>query len=99
MKYLWFCVCVCVCVCVQGAVLINGNEAKLVERFLTFKEGVAYGIDQLLEPPGLGAHCDKLENKITSVSSANIRGSSFTATSAVQGECPHKGLKPVGNNA
>uniref|UniRef100_H2MZH4 Stabilin 1 n=1 Tax=Oryzias latipes TaxID=8090 RepID=H2MZH4_ORYLA len=41
-----------------GSVLINDNSAKLVERHLTFKEGVAYGIDQLLEPPGLGAFCD-----------------------------------------
>uniref|UniRef100_A0A3Q3KRR5 Stabilin 1 n=1 Tax=Monopterus albus TaxID=43700 RepID=A0A3Q3KRR5_MONAL len=48
-----------------GAVLINDNAAKLVERYLTFTEGVAYGIDQLLEPPGLGAYCDGLENRTT----------------------------------
>uniref|UniRef100_A0A8D2ZQD1 Stabilin 1 n=1 Tax=Scophthalmus maximus TaxID=52904 RepID=A0A8D2ZQD1_SCOMX len=48
-----------------GAVLINDNAARLVERYLNFKEGVAYGIDQLLEPPGLGAHCDSIENKTT----------------------------------
>ncbi|XP_036956541.1 stabilin-1 isoform X1 [Acanthopagrus latus] len=48
-----------------GAVLINENAAKLVERYLNFQEGIAYGIDQLLEPPGLGAHCDTLENKTT----------------------------------
>ncbi|XP_040014670.1 stabilin-1 [Xiphias gladius] len=48
-----------------GAVLINGNEARLVERYLTFKEGLAYGIDQLLEPPGLGAYCDSIENRTT----------------------------------
>lgn len=70
--------------CVQGAVLINGNAAKLVDRFLTFKEGIAYGIDQLLEPPGLGAHCDKMENRITYVSSANIHGNSFMAQSVVK---------------
>ncbi|KAM7421982.1 hypothetical protein PAMA_010184 [Pampus argenteus] len=46
-----------------GAVFINGNAARLVERYLTFKEGIAYGIDQLLEPPGLGAHCDGIENR------------------------------------
>ncbi|KAA8593678.1 hypothetical protein FQN60_009794 [Etheostoma spectabile] len=46
-----------------GAVLINENAARIVERYLNFKEGVAYGIDQLLEPPGLGALCDSLENK------------------------------------
>lgn len=60
-----------VCVCAQGAVLINTNAARVEERFLAFKEGIAYGIDQLLEPPGLGAHCDTLENKTTYVSSAN----------------------------
>ncbi|KAF3690257.1 Stabilin-1 Fasciclin, EGF-like, laminin-type [Channa argus] len=46
-----------------GAIFINDNAAKVVERFLTLKEGVAYGIDQLLEPPGLGAYCDGIENK------------------------------------
>lgn len=61
----------CVCVCFKGAVLINENAARVVERYLHFKEGVAYGIDQLLEPPGLGAICDNLENKTTKVSSAN----------------------------
>ncbi|TMS19741.1 Stabilin-1, partial [Larimichthys crocea] len=50
---------------VVGAVLINTNAARVEERFLAFKEGIAYGIDQLLEPPGLGAHCDTLENKTT----------------------------------
>ncbi|KAM3621837.1 uncharacterized protein V6R79_016723 [Siganus canaliculatus] len=48
-----------------GSVLINGNAARLVERYLSFKEGVAYGIDQLLEPPGLGAFCDTMENRTT----------------------------------
>ncbi|KAG7278247.1 hypothetical protein CRUP_012743 [Coryphaenoides rupestris] len=43
-----------------GDVSVNG--VRVVERFMTFKEGVAYGIDQLLEPPGLGAHCDGLLN-------------------------------------
>ncbi|CAJ1052034.1 stabilin-1 [Xyrichtys novacula] len=48
-----------------GAVLINGNQAKIVERYMNFKEGVAFGIDQLLEPPGVGAHCDGMQNKTT----------------------------------
>ncbi|KAM4587188.1 stabilin-1 [Odontesthes bonariensis] len=48
-----------------GDVLINDNSARLVERFLTFKEGLAFGIDQLLEPPGLGAFCDSVENRTT----------------------------------
>uniref|UniRef100_UPI0037E9B06F stabilin-1 n=1 Tax=Semicossyphus pulcher TaxID=241346 RepID=UPI0037E9B06F len=48
-----------------GAVLINDNAARIVERYMSFKEGIGYGIDQLLEPSGLGAHCDSLENKTT----------------------------------
>ncbi|KAM4612808.1 stabilin-1 [Polymixia lowei] len=48
-----------------GGVLINSNSARVVERFLMLREGVAYGIDQLLEPPGLGAHCDGMENQTT----------------------------------
>ncbi|XP_047440209.1 stabilin-1 [Mugil cephalus] len=48
-----------------GEVLINDNAARVVERFMNFKEGVAYGIDQLLEPPGLGAYCDTIQNKTT----------------------------------
>ncbi|KAG7226841.1 hypothetical protein INR49_014190 [Caranx melampygus] len=48
-----------------GALLINGNAARVVERYLSFQEGIAYGIDQLLEPPGLGAHCDGIQNKTT----------------------------------
>ena len=50
---------------------INGNAARVVERYLNFKEGLAYGIDQLLEPPGLGALCDSLNNRTTFVSSDN----------------------------
>lgn len=53
--------------------LINDHAARIVDRHLTFQEGVAYGIDQLLEPPGLGAHCDTLENKTTYVSPASPR--------------------------
>ncbi|XP_037831208.1 stabilin-1 isoform X2 [Kryptolebias marmoratus] len=48
-----------------GAVLINEDAARLLERFMSFKEGLAFGIDQLLEPPGLGAFCDTIENKTT----------------------------------
>lgn len=46
---------------------------------MTFKEGIAYGIDQLLEPPGLGAHCDKLTNKTTYVSSVSANYFSIAA--------------------
>lgn len=63
-----FYLCVCACACAQGDIKINDNAAKIVERYLTFTEGVAYGIDQLLEPPGLGAFCDSFENKTSYVS-------------------------------
>lgn len=63
-------------VCFQGAVLIN-DAARIVDRHMHFQEGLAYGIDQLLEPPGLGAHCDMLENRTTYVSKLvqNLTGS------------------------
>ncbi|XP_041945198.1 stabilin-1 isoform X2 [Alosa sapidissima] len=47
-----------------GKLLINNNEAKIMERHLIFDVGIAYGIDQLLEPPNLGARCDGLDDKI-----------------------------------
>lgn len=48
--------------------MINDNEARIVERYMAFQDGLAYGIDQLLEPPGLGAHCDSLVNRTSYVS-------------------------------
>lgn len=38
-----------------------------MERHLAFDVGIAYGIDQLLEPPNLGARCDGLDNKTITV--------------------------------
>lgn len=65
-------------VCFQGALLVNDHAARIVDRYLAFREGVAFGIDHLLEPPGLGAYCDSLENRTTYVSSSwahqNLRG-------------------------
>lgn len=51
--------------------MVNDDAARIVARYLAFREGVAYGIDHLLEPPGLGAHCDTLENRTTYVSEAS----------------------------
>lgn len=48
-----------------GNILLNDNAAQVIERYMMFTDGLAYGIDQLLEPPGLGAHCDGIENKTT----------------------------------
>ncbi|XP_052382111.1 stabilin-1 isoform X3 [Oncorhynchus keta] len=48
---------------VVGDMMVNDNMARVLDRFMMFNGGVAYGIDQLLEPPGLGAHCDGLEDR------------------------------------
>lgn len=42
----------------QGDILINGNNARIVARNMLFNSGIAHGIDQLLEPPSIGARCD-----------------------------------------
>nr|XP_023690960.1 stabilin-1-like [Paramormyrops kingsleyae] len=42
---------------VGGIVVDNGN-AKIISRNLEFDVGIAHGIDELLEPPDLGARCD-----------------------------------------
>lgn len=39
------------------------EDARIVQRHLPFEGGLAYGIDQLLEPPGLGARCDHFETR------------------------------------
>ncbi|XP_066527436.1 stabilin-1 [Hoplias malabaricus] len=41
-----------------GDILINGNDAKIIERHMFFDSGIAFGIDKVLEPPNIGAHCD-----------------------------------------
>lgn len=51
----------------QGDILINGNDAKIVERHLQFVSGIAYGIDKVLEPPNIGAHCDDFSSTETQV--------------------------------
>uniref|UniRef100_A0A8C2GCI5 Stabilin 1 n=1 Tax=Cyprinus carpio TaxID=7962 RepID=A0A8C2GCI5_CYPCA len=43
---------------VIGDILINGNNARIVSRNMLFDSGIAHGIDQLLEPPSIGARCD-----------------------------------------
>ncbi|XP_074054250.1 stabilin-1 isoform X2 [Macrotis lagotis] len=41
-----------------GDLLVGEGEARIVQRHMEFLGGIAYGIDQLLEPPGLGSRCD-----------------------------------------
>ncbi|KAG7472881.1 hypothetical protein MATL_G00113920 [Megalops atlanticus] len=43
---------------IVGDIVVDGGNAKIIERHLQFDVGIAYGINQLLEPPGLGAHCN-----------------------------------------
>ncbi|XP_018417974.1 PREDICTED: stabilin-1 [Nanorana parkeri] len=50
-----------------GDILLNENSAKIIQRDLEFTEGIAHGIDQLLEPPNIGARCD--EYAVTTASS------------------------------
>ncbi|KAG9337058.1 hypothetical protein JZ751_029826 [Albula glossodonta] len=45
----------------KGDIVVDDGNAKLIERHLLFDVGVAYGIDQLLEPPSMGARCDSFE--------------------------------------
>ncbi|XP_037653764.1 stabilin-1 isoform X3 [Choloepus didactylus] len=44
-----------------GELMVGEDDAHIVQRYLPFEGGLAYGIDQLLEPPGLGARCDRFE--------------------------------------
>ncbi|KAJ8257934.1 hypothetical protein GJAV_G00191310 [Gymnothorax javanicus] len=48
-----------------GGIIIDDGNAKIIAPQLEFDGGIAHGIDQLLEPPGLGARCDvQVEKKI-----------------------------------
>lgn len=44
--------------------MVGEDDAHIVQRHLLFEGGLAYGIDQLLEPPGLGARCDRFETQL-----------------------------------
>ncbi|XP_029455316.1 stabilin-1 [Rhinatrema bivittatum] len=42
-----------------GDLTVDNGNARIVQRHMEFNNGIAHGIDQLLEPPNLGAHCDE----------------------------------------
>ncbi|XP_051776944.1 stabilin-1 isoform X3 [Erpetoichthys calabaricus] len=44
-----------------GDILVDNGNAKIVEVNIEFNGGIAHGIDQLLEPPNIGARCDSIE--------------------------------------
>ncbi|XP_077355725.1 stabilin-2 [Festucalex cinctus] len=45
-----------------GEVFVNGDICRIVQRHLSFVDGIAYGIDCLLTPPSLGGRCDQETN-------------------------------------
>ncbi|XP_075795497.1 stabilin-1 isoform X2 [Pelodiscus sinensis] len=51
-----------------GELLVDNGNAKIVQRHMEFDGGIAYGIDQLLEPPNLGSRCDEFLSKELKVS-------------------------------
>ncbi|XP_069062191.1 stabilin-1 isoform X1 [Pleurodeles waltl] len=42
-----------------GALTVGEENARIIRRHMEFNGGIAHGIDQLLEPPNLGAQCDR----------------------------------------
>uniref|UniRef100_A0A8C8YVP0 Stabilin-1 n=1 Tax=Prolemur simus TaxID=1328070 RepID=A0A8C8YVP0_PROSS len=57
-----------------GELMVGEDDARIVQRHLPFEGGVAYGIDQLLEPPGLGARCDRFETRPLQLKTCSICG-------------------------
>ncbi|PNI80270.1 STAB1 isoform 4 [Pan troglodytes] len=59
---------------VEGELMVGEDDARIVQRHLPFEGGLAYGIDQLLEPPGLGARCDRFETRPLRLNTCSICG-------------------------
>ncbi|KAK2489047.1 hypothetical protein MC885_021321 [Smutsia gigantea] len=57
-----------------GELTVGEDGARIVQRHLPFEGGLAYGIDQLLEPPGLGARCDTFETRPLQLKLCSICG-------------------------
>nr|XP_014344303.1 PREDICTED: stabilin-1 [Latimeria chalumnae] len=47
-----------------GDIMVDNGNARIVQRHIEFDGGIAYGIDQLLEPPNLGARCDEFNKNL-----------------------------------
>uniref|UniRef100_A0A8C4WPY8 Stabilin 1 n=1 Tax=Gopherus evgoodei TaxID=1825980 RepID=A0A8C4WPY8_9SAUR len=63
----------------QGELLVDNGNAKIVQRHMEFDGGIAYGIDQLLEPPNLGSRCDdflSVELRVSALAPINNKGKS-----------------------
>lgn len=48
--------------------MVDNDNARIVQRYMEFNVGIAYGIDHLLEPPDLGSRCDEFQTVEISVS-------------------------------
>ncbi|XP_013922233.1 PREDICTED: stabilin-1-like [Thamnophis sirtalis] len=44
-----------------GDIVVDNGNAKIVQRYMEFNVGIAYGTDHLLEPPDLGSRCDEFQ--------------------------------------
>ena len=44
---------------VQGDLYVNG-QVKIIERDISYHEGVAFGIAEVLLPPGVAGRCDEI---------------------------------------
>ncbi|XP_062977667.1 stabilin-1 [Elgaria multicarinata webbii] len=64
-----------------GDILVDSGNARIVERYIEFDVGIAYGIDHLLEPSDLGSRCDEFH----SVQSLN----SVCGRCGVEPSCPY----------
>ncbi|KAK6480709.1 stabilin-1-like [Huso huso] len=60
---------------ITGDIFVDDGNAKIVDRQIEFDVGIAYGIDQLLEPPNMGARCDDF---VTTTVSGRCGSCSFT---------------------
>lgn len=52
----------------QGELYINDRSCRIVQRYLEFDGGVAYGIDCILTDPNIGGRCDTFISHDVSVS-------------------------------
>uniref|UniRef100_A0A8D2LJL2 Stabilin 1 n=1 Tax=Varanus komodoensis TaxID=61221 RepID=A0A8D2LJL2_VARKO len=46
-----------------GDILVDNGNAQIVQRYMKFDVGIAYGIDHLLEPSDLGSRCDEFPTR------------------------------------
>uniref|UniRef100_A0ABM5FKB7 Stabilin-1 n=1 Tax=Pogona vitticeps TaxID=103695 RepID=A0ABM5FKB7_9SAUR len=57
-----------------GDILVDNANARIVQRYMEFNVGIAYGVDQLLEPPDLGSRCDEFQTTEVSNTVCGICG-------------------------